>query len=721
MHFFRFYLLSIAIFLNFQSAHYLAASFVLDEIVNLESSYNEVTTTPNPIALHPQWWNYFSAEGDELKRRIAETNSSLQNAYKTLLPEDQTVAFPLINEITVSLNALPQARKSQTILPLNPRPLLKAYPLDKQLELYRQKRKLQGDIISEKERLIQLKDKLAIADKNIDNMMVAYLGQVQPSPKKLLRGLEIMAYRVNVGLGEQNVRLAAIRIEELSAKMVKLEEELEHSKQHLDVQGLNETELEKNIFLYQNELDNRQKALDFAEVNLLGVFNDNDRNTQSLLEQQALQASVNRAYAWTQLTFHKFKYNLVMHFKGRFHEGLEELRKNLGTWRESIAAMQHQGRNWRDAVLKAQERTRQEYAYLLSQNAQPESFQMRANKTLQEGVQSILTTLELLEEEVANTEWLINVLEEHFKKSSTFYENWWIDTLISVSKSWDKVNAIMNYSLFKVSGIPITPFTLLKILIILGLSFWLSLFVRSSLLTLGKTRKDITESTLYSLGSLAHYFILVIGFVIALCSIGLDFGNFVLIAGALTFGISFGLQSVANNFFCGLRILFERKLKIGDDIELHSGHSGKVSEIHVQNTVVRTSDGQKIIVPNSELVSNTLVNWTRHSHDYRRLHIPFAVSSDCDKELVRKVVIEAAKQVPCALKDMSEYAEPQVWLEKFSNHSLEFKLVVWVDYNGETYTDSKEADFLWEIETALRNHRIALPPSFSHFFSALKA
>lgn len=671
------------------------------------------------MALHPKWWSYFDVEGEELRKRIAITNRSLQEIYKTLLPEDQKIAYPLINEIAISLNALPQAKKMDPVPTASPHSFLKTYSLDKQLELYRQKRKLQSDIDSEKERILQMVDKLAAAEKNIDNMMVGYLGLTEPSPKKLLLGLEIMAYRVNSGLGEQNERLASKRLEELSAKMKHLNEELHFSKHNLDVQNFNESELERNNHIHQAELDNRKKALDFAEVNLLGVFNDNDRNSQALLEQQALLASVNHAYSWAQLAFHKFKYNLVMHLRERFDKGLDDLRKDLGHWRDSVSKIHSQAEHWRDAVRKSQERVRHEYAYLIAQNATPDSYQMRTNQTLQQGVQSILTTLELLDDEVANTEWLINLLEEHFKKNSSFFENWWFDATTSVSNFWEKLHEILNFSLFKISGIPITLLTLIKVLLILSLSFWLSIFVRSSLIAYRKTHKDITESTLYSLGSLAHYVILLIGFIIALCSIGLDFSNFMLLAGALTFGISLGLQSIANNFFCGLRILFERKFKIGDDIELHSGHSGKVCEIHVQNTVVRTNDGQKIIVPNSELVSNTLVNWTKHSHDYRRLHIPFSVGSASDKEIVRKVVIDAAKQVPCALRQ-TEYSEPQIWLVNFSSHALDFELVVWVDYDAETQTDSKEADFLWEIETALRRHQIPLPPSFNHLFAALK-
>ena len=123
--------------------------------------------------------------------------------------------------------------------------------------------------------------------------------------------------------------------------------------------------------------------------------------------------------------------------------------------------------------------------------------------------------------------------------------------------------------------------------------------------------------------------------------------------------------------------------------------------------MVLTSDGNEVIIPNSEMVSNLLVNWTMNNN-YTRLHIPFSTAYNNDKELIRKVVAEAAKTVPCTLSDPS-FSEPQVWLVKFGTDSLDFELVVWVNYKRNSHTDSKEGDYLWAIETALRANNIELP------------
>lgn len=689
---------------------------LLEEIANLQPADNKELPTPNPVALHPQWWHYFHVDGEELKKRIQATNRLLQEVYTTLPIEEQGVAYPLIEKISNTLNALPFAKLQQNhSSQTESHPFLKSYSLEKQLELYKQIRKLKAEIKSENDHFKEAKNRLAKVQKNSDNLMVAYLGQTQPSTKKLLNGLEIMNYQTNIALGIENLKVVAHRVEEMTHRLSKLEEELTYSNDRLDVKEFDLAALENNMLIHEKDLEHSQKKLAIAETNLIGVFNDsnNDRNHHHLLEQQLLQATVSRAHDWAKLAFHTFKYNLIMHMNGNFEEE-NDFRHNLEKWKEEISSISHQVHDWKKSALKEQDRIRHEYTALVAQEKQ-DSKLLKNNQMQRQANLNILAVVELLEEEISHTDWLINLLDIHFKKNSSLLMNWWIDFYNFTTKTWANLMLTMNYSLFKVKGVPITLWGIFKIIAIILISYWISRVVRSALISFGRRRGDMNEATLYTLGGLARYLILLLGLIVALCSIGLDMNSLVFIAGALMFGISFGLQSIANNFFCGLRILFEGKLKIGDYIELHSGHKGKVCEIHIQNTVVNTNDGQRVIVPNSELISNTLVNWAKQSIDYRRLHIPFAVAAESDKELVRRVVVEAAKRVPCLLKD-PEYSEPQVWLVNFDSYGLYFELVVWINYKAEAFSDSKEADFLWEIETALRESSIKPPTNLLDLF-----
>jgi len=713
-----YYSLLIFVFISLSSTTQInASSLLLNEIAGLETNYSKDLQSPNPLQLHPQWWEYFNVkEEDVLRQRIELTNRNLQELYSTLPFEDQSTAVALINKISVTLNALPFARKQNTDSFIASKPFLKNYTFEQQIELTHQIRKLKNDLQQEKASVALSKERLAKAHKDIDNLLVAYLGNTQPSSKKFLSGLEIIAFRGNIGLGEENVRLSEHRIESMNATLKKLEEEVEYSKQHMDLHNFDEHQLSKNIVIYEKELEKAERDLALAEANLLGVFNDpSDRSNHFMLEQQVLHAAVNRSYAWTKLSFHTLKYNLFMHLNEHFSKEKNSLRSDLGSWRNKLSMILVQTKEWKITALKEQDRIRQDYTALIALNERADQKQLRVNQSQRQEVLNVLTTLELLEEEIANTEWMITLLDDNFYQNSSFIVNWWIALMSLLTHIWETSIDLLNFSLFKVSGIPITLMGIFKILSICGSSYWLSLLTRKYMISFGKNNGGISDSTLFSLGELARYFILACGFVVGLISLGLDFSSLIFVIGALMFGISFGLQSLANNFFCGLRILFERKLKIGDEVELYSGHHGKVLEIHVQNTVVLTSDGQKVIVPNSELIGNVLVNWTGQTYDYRRLHIPFAVASGADKELIRKIVIESAKKVPCSL-NLPEYSEPQVWLVGFDNHSLQFELVVWINYNCETLTDSKEADYLCAIESTLRQHNIALPTSLHDLF-----
>lgn len=689
-------------------------SAIAEGIAGLETK--KELPIPHPLELNPQWWHYFDAEGEELQKRVSAATRLLQEIFTALPIEEQNTALPLIKKISNTLNALPHAKNQLQAPKEVAHSFLKIYTLENQLSLHRQIHAYKIEKKQEIDHHKEAKERLAKAQKHIDNLMVVYLGHPRPSAKKLLSGLEIMAYQTSIALTDLTLKIASNHIESLTSKIKKLEAELEYSKTHLATANFNRGELETTIAQREDELAKTQAALSAAEANLLGVFNDdpNDLSHHFLLEQQLLKASVSHAHAWAKLTFHTFKYNLLLQLNDQLQDHDKyELRKNLNSWRDKVASMLQQANEWQKTALKEQDRIRQDFTTLIAQGESNDSKNMRMNHNQRELVLTILATVELLEEEIANTTWLIDMLDIHFQKNSSFLMNWWISLWDFFFRVWDSTLNAMNFSLFKITGIPITLWSILKIVVILFVTFWLAIAVRSILLLHGKKR-GLNESTLYSLGGLARYFIFLCGFIIALCSIGLDFSNLIFIAGALMFGISLGLQSIANNFFCGLRILFERKLKIGDYVELHSGHYGKVSEIHIQNTVVITSDGQKVIIPNAELISHTLGNWTSHTFDYRRLHIPFSVAAGCDKEQIRTIVIEAAKRVPCMLKDENHPAE--VWLVKFDHYTLDFKLVVWIDYHGDSATKSREADFLWEIETALRAHNIPLPNTLFELF-----
>lgn len=272
---------------------------------------------------------------------------------------------------------------------------------------------------------------------------------------------------------------------------------------------------------------------------------------------------------------------------------------------------------------------------------------------------------------------------------------------------WSGVFDWIETPLFYLGTKPIALSGLLKFFFILILTFWISGRVVSWLTHLAITKKRIERSVLYRINRLVYYLLLTLGLIFALISLGFDFSNFLLIAGALGVGLGFGLQTIFNNFISGLILLFESHIKVGDFIEIASGVRGEVKEINVRSTIVGMNDGLDAIIPNSEMISNRVVNWTL-SHPYRRITVPFTVAYGTDKELVRKIVIESALKVPETLIKPG-FSDPSVQLKEFGPAGLDFELHIWVNEKYSKLPGKSLSDYLWTIDDTLKEHNVEVP------------
>ncbi|MEX0644204.1 MAG: mechanosensitive ion channel domain-containing protein, partial [Parvularculaceae bacterium] len=171
-----------------------------------------------------------------------------------------------------------------------------------------------------------------------------------------------------------------------------------------------------------------------------------------------------------------------------------------------------------------------------------------------------------------------------------------------------------------------------------------------------------------SLSTLAGYAGLIIASLLGVTALGFNLANLALIAGALSVGIGFGLQSTVNNFVSGLILLFERPIKVGDWVVTASGE-GTVKRISVRSTEIETFDRASIIVPNSEMVSQTVTNWT-HKNKIGRIAVRVGVSYAADPEQVREVLLKCARDHPLVVR----YPEPFVVWKDFGASSLEFEI-----------------------------------------------
>jgi len=175
-----------------------------------------------------------------------------------------------------------------------------------------------------------------------------------------------------------------------------------------------------------------------------------------------------------------------------------------------------------------------------------------------------------------------------------------------------------------------------------------------------------------SIGRLVHYALILIGFLLALVELGFELTKITIILSALGVGIGFGLQGIVNNFVSGLVLLFERPIKVGDYIQLGEQWA-TIRKIGLRATVVETFDRSEIVVPNSDLVSNQVTNWTL-SHRMSRIIIPVGVEYGSDVPLVKETLEKCA----LASSKVLRMPEPQILFLRFGESSLDFELRVWI-------------------------------------------
>jgi small-conductance mechanosensitive channel len=176
-----------------------------------------------------------------------------------------------------------------------------------------------------------------------------------------------------------------------------------------------------------------------------------------------------------------------------------------------------------------------------------------------------------------------------------------------------------------------------------------------------------------ALSSLLHYAVLLVGFLLALGVLGVDLTKLTILAGAFGVGIGFGLQNVVNNFVSGLLVLFERRIDVGDAVEI-AGVSGRMQQMGMRACTVRTWEGAEVIVPNAILISDKVTNWTL-SDRRRRIDVAVGVAYGTLPEKVLDLLLAVARAHPQIL---SEPAPVALFLG-FGESALRFEMRVWTD------------------------------------------
>ena len=233
------------------------------------------------------------------------------------------------------------------------------------------------------------------------------------------------------------------------------------------------------------------------------------------------------------------------------------------------------------------------------------------------------------------------------------------------------------------------------------LAFLLSKFLRFLLEEDIYPRVNLARGVPYAVSTMLHYAILLVGFFFAVAAMGIDMTKFTILAGAFGVGLGFGLQNVVNNFVSGLILLFERPVHVGDMIQV-GNREGRLRRIGMRASVIRTLEGSEVIVPNGQLISEEVLNWTL-SDQQRRLEILVGVAYGTDPERVIELLTEVGSKHPDVLADPA----PDALFVGFGDSALNFQLRAWTS-NFRRWPNIK-SELTLGINAVLRDAGISIP------------
>jgi len=256
------------------------------------------------------------------------------------------------------------------------------------------------------------------------------------------------------------------------------------------------------------------------------------------------------------------------------------------------------------------------------------------------------------------------------------------------------IKSALEFKLFEVQDYSISLYNILVVvLVLISIRLVVSGLERLLKKQLSE-KKNFTEGKLIAVTKIGKYIIYVLGFILALKSININITPILIGSSALFVGLGFGLQEAFRDFVAGLMLLFEGDVMVGDVVEMENETVGVIKQINLRTSKVRTRDGIMMIVPNSQLTNDRVINWS-NSNRLTRFQVEVGVAYGSDTRLVEKLLLE------CAAKEeaITERIKPFVMFADFGNSSLDFSLHFW-------------SDEVWRIERTKSRLRFAIDEAF---------
>ncbi|MBX3095513.1 MAG: mechanosensitive ion channel [Fimbriimonadaceae bacterium] len=239
--------------------------------------------------------------------------------------------------------------------------------------------------------------------------------------------------------------------------------------------------------------------------------------------------------------------------------------------------------------------------------------------------------------------------------------------------TWQEIETWANQPLINIQGLELSVGILIKSVLLLVLVIVGSKLVRRVARKALTRLPNVDTSTADSIASLVYYALLALGLAWALSTVGFDATSLAVFTGALGLGVGLGFQEIAKNFISGIIMLINKTIKVGDVISVND-LTGKVEEVGMYSSRMRTVLDATVIIPNSQILNDQFVNWT-HDRPIRMVEIPIGVHYESDLDEVMNILHESVREIEHLL------AEPpaRVLLLNYGNSSVDFAVRVWTD------------------------------------------
>jgi small-conductance mechanosensitive channel len=277
----------------------------------------------------------------------------------------------------------------------------------------------------------------------------------------------------------------------------------------------------------------------------------------------------------------------------------------------------------------------------------------------------------------------------------------WLVAALSIIGQLDPVIDALDSVSIVIGGLQLTPLLVIKLGVFLVVALWLSNLASNFAESRITQSSDLTPSVQVLLVKMIRLALMILAVAIVLGAVGINLSALAIFSGAAGVGIGFGLQKIVANFISGIILLVDKSVKPGDLVTIGDS-SGRISAMKTRYISVAAGDGREFLIPNEDLVTQKVTNWT-YTDKNTLVKVNFGANYEADPRLVCKLAIEIAAAAPRAIK----LKPPSCILVEFAEAGMKFSLTFWIpDPDG---MDNVKSDVMLSLWDAFRREGIRVP------------